>query len=177
MHICLHGIRWSPVHAGHWVADAVRIIDRAAARLNWEVLTDEANSRELAGQLAQALRVVADRGRAVVPAKVFASLERIDGGWIASLESRLKGRPVVSAGGLFVIWAGWRRTARHARRDGAEAPSWSRYLAAALGVESSGAVAVRLARRASERLWRIGKRGPTRGATSRERLDDSQSSC
>src|SRR6187401_662233 len=26
VHACVHGLRWSPVHAGHWVADAVRIV-------------------------------------------------------------------------------------------------------------------------------------------------------
>ena len=31
LHVCVHGVRWSPVHAGHWVADAVRIIQPPAS--------------------------------------------------------------------------------------------------------------------------------------------------
>ena len=41
LHICVHGLRWSPVHAGHWVADAVRIIQTAGERLDWDVVIAE----------------------------------------------------------------------------------------------------------------------------------------
>jgi len=55
-HICVHGLRWSPVHSGHWVANAVRIIQRGGERLDWDVLIAEAAHRRLGLQMTHALR-------------------------------------------------------------------------------------------------------------------------
>lgn len=172
MHICLHGLRWSPVHAGQWVADAVRIIARAGSRLDWDVVVDEARQRRMALQMVEALRVVRVRGRAEVPQRVLDALVKEQASWRERWECRLKGRPVVSAGGLFVIWAGWMRTRRAARAEGASAPPWSRYLAAALGVPSPAAIAQRFATHAWHSVTHLFSRGPRRGATTRERLTE-----
>ena len=140
LHICAHGLRWSPVHAGHWVADAVRIIQAGGERLDWDVVVDEAARRRLGLQMTHALRVVRERGHVDVPQAVIDRLERQPVSWRDRLECRFKGRPVQSAGGLFVIWTAWRRSAAGARTDGQQPPSWTRFLAAALGVATPAAL-------------------------------------
>jgi hypothetical protein len=170
LHLCLHGIRWSPVHGGHWVADAARVIAHTGGTIDWDVLVDEAGRRQMSLQLLQALRVVRERARVDIPDSTLTALERKPHSWVERLECRHKGRPVVSPGGLFVIWGGWRRTVRAAKAEGAVSPPWSRYLAAALGVESPAAVARRFAWHAWGRLRAIGSSRPRRGATVRERF-------
>lgn len=148
LHTCLHGLRWSPVHGGHWVADAVRVIAHAGEALQWDVLVDEAKRRTLSLQMLEALKVVRERGHADIPERVLRALTGQSAGWSERWECRFKGHPVVSARGLFVIWAGWRRIRRGARASGAAAPSWLRYLAAAIGVETPAALIPRFARHA-----------------------------
>ncbi len=118
LHICVHGLRWSPVHAGHWVADAVRIIQTSGERLDWDVVMAEAARRRLGLQMTHALRVVRERGHVDVPQAVIDALARQPASWRDRLECRFKGRPVQSAGGLFVIWTAWRRSAAAARTEG-----------------------------------------------------------
>ena len=139
-HICVHGLRWSPVHSGHWVADAVRIIRSAGERLDWDVVLSEAERRRLGLQMTQALAVVRERGHVDVPRAVIEKLERQPASWRDRLECRLKGRPVQSVGGLFVIWTAWRRSAAAARKDGQQSPPWTRFLAATLGVATTMAI-------------------------------------
>jgi hypothetical protein len=158
LHVCLHGLRWSPVHAGHWVSDAVCILQAAGDELDWQVVIDECARRRLGLQMMHALRVVDDRGHVDIPEAVIGALERQPDSWCDRLECRLKGRPVVSAGGLFVIWAGWRRTVRAAGADGLRPPSWLRYLAAALGLTSPARLAGRFATHAWTRAKAVRRR-------------------
>ena len=145
LHVCLHGLRWSPVHAGHWISDAVCILHAAGDELDWQVVIDESARRRLGLQMMHALRVVGERGHVDIPGAVIGALERQPHPWCDWLECRFKGRPVVSAGGLFVIWAGWRRTVRAARAERLRPPSWLRYLAAALGLASPSRLVARFA--------------------------------
>jgi hypothetical protein len=182
LHICLHGLRWSPVHAGHWVADAVQVLAHADGALDWDVLLDESRRRRMSLHMLEALRViryaVRHAGGAEVPDTVLQALGNDPVSWRERWECRLKGRPVVSAAGMFVIWAGWRRTREAARAAGVTAPRWSRYLAATVGEDSRGAVATKFALHARHRLAGLFRPGPRRGATTRERLvDQSGRTC
>ena len=132
LHVCVHGLRWSPVHAGHWIADAVQVIQTGGEQLDWDVVIAEASRRRLGFQMVQALRVVRERGHVDVPQAIIETLERQPVSWSDRLECRFKARPVVSAGGLFVIWSAWRRSATAARAAGRPRPSWTRFLAATL---------------------------------------------
>ena len=136
LHVCLHGLRWSPVQAGHWVADASRIIAHAGASLQWDVLVDEARTRRLALQMSETLQVVRDAAGAPVPDGVFASLAADRPTWRDRLECRAKSGPVASLGGLFLIWSTWSRVARGSGRT----PAPMRYLAASVGVPSPRAL-------------------------------------
>jgi len=170
-HICVHGLRWSPVHSGHWVADAVRIIQTAGERLDWDIVVSEAARRRLGLQMTHALRVVRERGHVDVPQAVIETLERQPMSWRDRIECRFKSRPVQSAGGLFVIWTAWRRSAAAARSDGRQSPPWIRFLSATLGVATPAALVRRLADHARTRTRAVVHRGPPRGASTRTRTD------
>jgi|KBSMisStaDraftv2_1062788.scaffolds.fasta_scaffold37288_3 hypothetical protein len=169
LHICVHGLRWSPVHSGHWVADAARIIQSAAAQLDWDVVLAEASQRRLGLQMTQALLLVRERAHVDVPQAAIDALERQPASWRDRIECRLKSRPVVSAGGLFVIWAAWRRSVAAARVDGRKPPPWTRFLAAALGVATPAALRGRLALHAWTRASAAVHRAPRRDASTSTR--------
>ena len=124
LHVCAHGVRWSPVHSGHWVGDAVRIIQAAGERLDWDVVIAEAARRRLGLQMSHALRLVGERGHVDVPMAIIDTLAQQPVSWRDRLECRFKGRPVASAGGLFMIRTAWRRSAAVARAEGRQPPSW-----------------------------------------------------
>ena len=170
LHVCVHGQRWSPVHAGHWVADAVRVIQTSGERLDWDVVIAEAARRRLGLQMTHALRVVRDRGHVDVPQAVIDMLDQQPVSWRDRLECRFKGRPVVSAGGLFVIWTAWRRSVAGARADGLPPPPWARFLSAALGVATPAALIGRFATHAWTRAAAVFHRAPPRGASTRTRI-------
>jgi hypothetical protein len=140
LHTCVHGLRWSPVHGGYWVADVARVVQSANGGVDWDVLINESLRRDLAFQVHDALSFVATHGWADVPPDVLATLRRSRVSWAARLECRATRRPVVSLAGLFVIWRGWRRAVRGAAGDRAPRPSWLRFLAAAVGQPSRRAL-------------------------------------
>ena len=170
LHVCVHGVRWSPVHAGHWVADAVRIIQTAGERLDWDVVVAEAARRRLGLQLSHALRLVRERGHVDVPQAVLDRLERQPASWRDRLECRVKGRPAASAGGLFMIWTAWRRTTAAARTDGGDRRRgrafWPRRLESRPAALMGRFAGSRLDARAS----RLVRRAPPRGASTRTRI-------
>jgi hypothetical protein len=169
-HVCVHGPRWSPVHAGHWVADAVRVIQASGERLDWDVVVAEAARRRLGLQMTHALCVVRERGHVDIPDAVIETLERQPATWRDRLECRFKVRPVQSPRGLFVIWTAWRRSVAAARIDGRQPPPWTRFLAAALGAATPPALVGRFAAHAWTRARSVVRRDPTRGASTRTRI-------
>ena len=147
LHVCVHGLRWSPVHSAHWVADAIRIIRHAGSELDWDTLAEEAAQRGLAHQMRETLLLLRSAWAAAVPEEVLRRLQRQAPSFCDRLECHVKGRPRASFGGLFLIWRNWRRLARSTAR-----PGFLRYLALTIGVDplwrllpwSSRQLAVRL---------------------------------
>jgi hypothetical protein len=168
-HICVHGLRWSPVHAGHWVADAAGIIQTCGGRLDWDVVIAEAARRRLGLQMTHALRVVRERGHVDVPEAVIARLKQQPVSWRDRRECRVKGRPVLGAG-LFAIWTAWRRSASAARAAGRQPPPWTRFLAAALGVATPAALIGWFAARTWARTRAAVLREPPHGTSTRTRI-------
>jgi hypothetical protein len=168
LHVCVHGLRWSPVQSDHWVADAVRIIRHDPDAIDWTVLLDEAGRRRLTFQVSEALRRVVAVGDAPVPDTVLRQLTARRVSWQERMECRVKERPVASAGGVFLLWCGWRRTcgAAQGRR-----PGWLRYLAASVGVPSRWQLVPWAVRHARARLTTIrgrsASRRPPRPVTAR----------
>ncbi len=170
LHVCAHGVRWSPVHAGHWVADAVRIIQADGERLDWDVVIAEAARRRLGLQMSHALRLVRERGHVDVPMAIIDTLAQQPVSWRDRLECRFKGRPVASVGGLFMIRSTWRQRVTVARAEGRQPPSWTDFLVAAFGVATPAALIRRLATRAWARARRVVQGAPPPGASTRTRM-------
>jgi hypothetical protein len=177
LHTCVHGLRWSPVHSGHWVADAVHVIANAGTDLDWDVLIAEASARDLSLQVASALAFVASNGWARIPAPVLRELRAHRPSWRMRLECRNKTQPVVSAGGLFVIWCGWRRAVRGARRAGGPRPPWLRYLAAAVGVESRSALPAWAGRHLRAKALALVGQSTRRGTSAHDRFPARDAAC
>jgi hypothetical protein len=147
LHVCLHGLRWSPVPSRHWMADAARIMAHAGSDLHWDDLVEEATRRRLALQMAVALRSVQDAAAVSVPSEVLNAFDAQPASWRDRLELRAKRRPVASPSGLFLISCS---RARLARERLGSPPGRLRYLAATVGVTSRRALlpwALRHARR------------------------------
>ena len=132
LHVCIHGLRWSRVHAGTWVADAVEVLHRAGDTLDWDVVVAEARQRQLSCQLRSALRLVADIPGTVVPAKVLTELDRSPTSWGDRLERHVKTRPVAPPVNLWLFWRGWRR----ARRAHPGTTGFLRFTAGLVGLDS-----------------------------------------
>jgi hypothetical protein len=149
LHACAHGLRWSPVDGGYWVADVSRIVQNRG--IDWDEMIRESRRRDLAFQIHGSLSFVSSHGWGDVPPSVLAALRTSTISVAARLECRAKRQPVVSLSGLFVIWRGWRRAVHGADEDGVPRPSWLRYLAAAVGQPSTRALLPWFARHLSAR--------------------------
>lgn len=147
LHVCIHGLRWSRVHAGTWVADAVEVLRRAGNTLAWDVLVAEARQRQLSYQLRVALRLVADMPDVAVPATVLTELGRSPGSWADRLECRVKTRPVGPAVNLWLFWRGWRR----ARRRHPGTTGFLRFTAGLVGLDARRQLVPWLMRRVRHR--------------------------
>lgn len=147
MHACVHGLRWTPVHAAHWIGDAAWIL-RAHPDLDWSILLDEARRRRLGRQVWAALTCVRSMAAAPVPDDVLEALRGQPASTRDRLECRLKSRAVVTAGGLFVIWCGWRR----AVELGGQRVGWLDFLSAAAGLSSTRQLPSWFTRHAIRRL-------------------------
>jgi putative nucleotidyltransferase-like protein len=131
LHVCVHGLRWNPVHSSHWVADAARIIAHAGATLAWPVLVAEARRRDLAFQVREALRLVRRVTDAPVPDAVLSALGSGRVSWASRIECRVKARPLHSVGGLLLMWCDWRRLPK-----GPSSIGFARYLAHSMRLAS-----------------------------------------
>jgi hypothetical protein len=109
LHVCMHGLRWSPVHAATWLADAAHTVRSRGKNFPWAIAVDEACRRKIAYQLSQALTLLEHVTDLHVPSDVFAALGAGRVTWRDRLECRAKTRPLIGAGGLFHLWCSWRR--------------------------------------------------------------------
>lgn len=159
---CIHGVRWSPVHSAHWIADAAHIIRRSGAALDWSVVVEESRRRRMALQVREALRLVQDRARVEIPAPALRALDAEPTSWRDRAELHVKVRPVQSAGGVFLLWCGWSRLKQ---ASAAPAPGFLRFLGAAVGVDSLPGLVPWMARHATRRIH-LGSAAHRRAGTS-----------
>ena len=102
--VCVHGLRWSPVPPVHWVADAVLLLRREPAALDWDVLVSEARARDLCLPLLLALNFLGSEFGAAVPTEVLANLRRHSRGWRRRLEVASRMRRPSLLRGVFLHW-------------------------------------------------------------------------
>jgi hypothetical protein len=138
LHVCVHGLRWTPVRSCHWLADAATIITHAGNTLDWAAFIDESHRRQLAYQLYGALDLVSRITGVAVPAPVIDGLRPQGAPWFERLERRVKTRALYGPSGMLLMWYDWRRL-RAARTNG-QAPGFPGYLAQSMRLSSSWAI-------------------------------------
>ena len=119
---CLHGLRWSPVHSAHWIADAAHIIRRSGSTLDWSVVVLESRRRRVALQMREALHLVEQRARVAIPADALNALDAEPTSWRDRAELHVKVRPVHGAGGMFLLLCGWARAWQASNRSESSSP-------------------------------------------------------
>jgi hypothetical protein len=138
LQVCVHGLRWNPVHACHWIADAAAIIASSNGRLDWDVLVTEAHKRDVALQIHEALGAVRQLAAVEVPAPVLHALMRPQPSWRARLELHVKARPLYGPGGVLLTWFDWRRLRSH--NHSARSVGFATYLAHTMRLSSRRAI-------------------------------------
>jgi Uncharacterised nucleotidyltransferase len=104
LHVCIHGLRWSGGAAELWIADAAKILRRAGAAFDWDLLVEEARCRRLTFQLGRALECLRQTAAIEVPARVTRSLTARPPGWQERVEYRAKMGPPTAVRLLFLFW-------------------------------------------------------------------------
>ncbi|MCC7361488.1 MAG: nucleotidyltransferase family protein [Anaerolineales bacterium] len=74
LHVCVHGARYDAIPPLRWLADAMQIFHRAAARLDWARLLQHAEQRRLVLPLRDTLGLLHTLLDAPVPPDVLAAL-------------------------------------------------------------------------------------------------------
>ncbi|HYB52773.1 MAG TPA: nucleotidyltransferase family protein [Thermoanaerobaculia bacterium] len=151
--ICVHGLRWSAVPAVYWAADALLLLRRHGAELNWDVLVQEARTRDLALPVASALRWLRENLDENVPDRVLADLARHSRGWLRRWELDARSRPPALGAGLFLHW----RDLGRERGDSAALKRiliFPRYLRELWGLDRAWKLPLAAARKSMRRIAR-----------------------
>ncbi len=134
--VCAHGVRWAPDLPVRWIADALVIMERAGARLDWDRVVRLADAWHVVPHLRHALTYLAQRRHAKVPDRALQDLAAVR---VPALDARtftfLSRRP----GLLEYIWRPWRRYRLRTRHLSAWSalPGFVTYLELTLGVRSA----------------------------------------
>jgi Uncharacterised nucleotidyltransferase len=74
MHNCAHGIRWNALSSIRWIVDVLKIIEKRAASIDWELLIEEAAKRKLTLTMLHALSFLKSEFNAGFPEDVLSKL-------------------------------------------------------------------------------------------------------
>jgi Uncharacterised nucleotidyltransferase len=77
LHVCWHGARWNEVPPIRWVADAMAILDAAAADIQWRSLLQKAQRHRIVLPVKDSLEYLKNRFDAPVPDSVLKSLSAV----------------------------------------------------------------------------------------------------
>jgi len=152
LHICVHGLRLNPISSIRWIPDALLILRRHAADIDWDVLFAETGQRRLFATMQHALNYLAEFAPELVPTKV---LQRFGNQHVTLLEWAAH-RGNVGTSMLTQFAATWQRYRRMTpQRNAWTRPfGFSRFLQLAWGTDHVGAVAIHIFRRAAQRATR-----------------------
>lgn len=151
--VCVHGLRFSPVPAVQWAADAALVVRGAGKALRWETLVAEARTRDLALPVSSALRFLARSLEVDVPADVLAELERSGRGLVRRLELAARAGPPHLLSGLFLHWRTFSRERPELSPPG-RAVRFPAYLRELWAVDRPAALPAVALRKAAARLRR-----------------------
>ena len=109
LHICAHGVAWSPEYRLQWVADGVTLIRSAGATLDWERLVERAAARRVSTYVCAGLRYLRESFQAPVPLETIERLAALPKPRFEQIGYRARtSRP----GPLRVLSVGWDRYRR-----------------------------------------------------------------
>lgn len=106
---CVHGTPWSPLPPFRWIADAMTVIRRAGAGLDWDRLAAEAERRRLTVAGAAALAYLSEEFAAEIPPAVLGRLRAAPASRHEHAAFRAACRPDGPARTLRMAWDRYRR--------------------------------------------------------------------
>lgn len=74
LHNCSHGIRWNALSSIRWIVDVLKIIEKRADSIDWELLVSEAAERKLTVTMLHALSFLNSNFDAKIPEQVLSRL-------------------------------------------------------------------------------------------------------
>jgi Uncharacterised nucleotidyltransferase len=74
LHNCSHGVRWNLLSSIRWIVDLLKIIEKRANSIDWELLVSEAAERKLTVTMLHALSFLNSKFNAGIPEEVLNSL-------------------------------------------------------------------------------------------------------
>src|SRR5205807_1460619 len=77
LHVCVHGPVWYSGAHVYWAADAVKVLERAGLRMDWDRLVGQATKRSAQLPVRDALRYLAGALDAAIPHDVIDRLDRV----------------------------------------------------------------------------------------------------
>ena len=110
LHLCVHGVAHNG--APRWVADAMVLLKKWQAEIDWDRLLSQARRRRLTLVLREALLYLRDRYKAEVPSVFLRSVELEPASAVERLEQVARTRIGESAGPLqrlVLVWAAYLR--------------------------------------------------------------------
>ncbi len=131
LHTLSHGLRWTPVPALHWIADATLEIRAEGDALDWSRLVARAEVFGLALPLRAGLDYLAGQRLVAVPPDVLRALPSVGAPWARRIAFKARQR-APERRGLLHAWAvrhELRARARRAGLSGAQARGWQQDLA------------------------------------------------
>ena len=145
LHLCVHGLRASPVSSIRWIADAVLLLRRQGQNLNWNIVLNEARLRRLIVPLRHALQYLSLDYSELVPVFVLKTLSDETVSYFERLahHGNVRARPTTQ---FVSTWLRYRRMTPD-RGFIARCVGFPRFLRLAWSTESYGAVAYHIVRR------------------------------
>jgi len=74
MHNCTHGIRWNPLSSIRWIVDVLKILEKRAVSIDWELLVSETYERKLTVTMLHALSFLNSEFNAGIPEDALSRL-------------------------------------------------------------------------------------------------------
>jgi hypothetical protein len=117
LHVCAHGAKYRALPQFRWVADAMAILGRPEAEIDWARLVAQATDRRLILPLRYTLHYLYDTLDAPIPPATLEALYREPVSAVERLEYRAATRPPGSLGKLPILWTRYARYRRGAKRE------------------------------------------------------------
>lgn len=109
LHVCLHGYKWDPIPATHWVADALAVMRAAGPQIDWDELVEMAQRRSLTLPLLMTLRYLKEVMAADIPAPTLSRLQALPVLPLVRREYKALTEPLTLGGLATMHWARHRR--------------------------------------------------------------------